>query len=484
MDSVLEEYSELVLPDRRLTERVKTFVSSAWTSPAASLPKMLQDSARLEGAYRLLSNERVSFEALRQPHRDRTARRAREQGSVVVVHDTTDVQTAYADPEEVGYLNTGKSGYRAHVSLAMCVEPDRPARPLGVLAAEALFSPNPPSDKKTKKKPLTRQQMVHSKEKASLRWHRGVEASAEALEGCPSVVHVADREADDYTLFCKILQLNQDFVIRLRNDRTARETDDETLDADWSLLRTIATEMTGEFCRMVPLSKRGAKGITVRAKTHPPREARCAKLHYGASQVELKRPRNLPADEYPSSLHLWLVRVWEDEPPTGEAPVEWLLLTSEPCEEAAEIARVVDIYRSRWMIEDFFKALKTGCALEERQLESRHALLNLFALFLPIAVHLLWLRSCARDMPDVPASEVLTPLQLTVIRHRSHRKMPDNPTAAQALWALAGMGGHIANNGWPGWQVLGRAFVTLAEGLPLWEAAWAAATAAAEAAQM
>jgi hypothetical protein len=477
MESVLDEYSELVLPDRRLTERVKSFVSSAWNSPAASLPKMLEDSARLEGAYRLLNNGRVGFEALRRPHRERTARRAHEQGSVVVVHDTTDIKTAYAEPDEVGYLNTGKSGYRAHVSLAMCVEPDRPARPLGVLGVETLFNPNPPSAKGTKKKPPKRQQMVHSKDKASLRWHRGIEASAEALEGCSSVVHVADREADDYTLFWKVLQLQQDFVIRLRNDRMAREVGDEILDGEWSLLHVIAAEMTGEFCRMVPLSKRGAKGITVRAKTHPPREERCAKLHYGASEVELKKPRNLPADEYPPSLHLWLVRVWEEKPPAGEKAIEWLLLTSEPCEGATEIARVVDIYRSRWMIEDFNKALKTGCALEERQLESRHALLNLLALMIPIAVHLLWLRTCARDMPDAPATDVLTPLQLTVIRHLAHRKLPEHPTAAQALWSLAGIGGHIANNGWPGWQVLGRAFVEVAHGTKLWEAAMRSATA-------
>lgn len=219
------------------------------------------------------------------------------------------------------------------------------------------------------------------------------------------------READSYTLFCKIRELGQDFVIRLRNDRIARVVDDETLDAEWSLLRTLATELTGKFERSVPLSKRGAKGITVRAKTHPPREARSAQLQYSATEVEIQRPRPLPAKDYPESLALWLVRVWEPEPPPGEQAIEWLLLTTESCETEAEIARVVDIYRSRWMIEDFFKALKTGCVLEERQLESRRALLNLLALTLPIAVHLLWLRTCARDTPDAPATEVLTPLQ-------------------------------------------------------------------------
>jgi hypothetical protein len=472
MQSVIDEFSELVLPDKRLTERVRSFVASAWEAPAASLPKMLQDAAGLEGGYRLLSNERVTFEALQKAHGTRTARRAEEAAAVVVVHDTTDIETAYAEPEEVGYLNTGRTGYRAHISLALCVQPNRPPRPLGVLSAEACFQTRPPG---TKKKPMKAQAMVHSKDKAFLRWERGIEASAEALGDCESVVHVADREADSYSLFCKVLQLGHGCVFRLRNDRSARLTDDEALDDEWSLLSTIASELQGTFERTVPLSKRGDKGIVARAKTHPPREARGATLEYSAAAIELRRPRRLPADDFPESLHLSLVRVWEPTPPTGEKGVEWLLLTTETCKTPAEIMRVVDIYRSRWMIEDFFKALKTGCLLEERQLESRHALLNLLALFLPIAVHLLLLRTCARDTPDVPATDVLTPLQLTVLRHLSPRRMPENPTAAQALWALAGLGGHIANNGWPGWQVLGRAFVDLARALRTWELATQAA---------
>lgn len=474
MQSVVDEFSDLVLPDQRLTERVRSFVASAWEAPSASLPKMLQDAAALEGGYRLLNNERVTFEALQQSHRGRTAQRAAESGAVVVVHDTTDIETAYADPDKVGYLNTGRTGYRAHISLAMCVEPGRPSRPLGVLSAQACFQSRQPG---TKKKPIKRQAMVHSKDKAFLRWERGIEACAEVLGDCDSVVHVADREADSYTLFCKVLELGHGCVFRLRNDRSARLTDDEALGDEWSLLSVIASELQGTFERTVPLSKRGDKGIVARAKTHPPREARGAKLAYSAATVELKRPRTLPATKFPDSLHLSLVRVWEPAPPAGEKGVEWLLLTTESCETPAEILRVVDIYRSRWLIEEFFKALKTGCLLEQRQLESRHALLNLLALFLPIAVHLLLLRTCARDTPEVPATQVLTPLQLTVLRHLSHRRMPENPTAAQALWALAGLGGHIANNGWPGWQVLGRAFVDLARAIRTWEIATQAARA-------
>jgi len=242
------------------------------------------------------------------------------------------------------------------------------------------------------------------------------------------------------------------------------------------------SECRGSFTRDVPLSKRGAKGKGPpdKLRLHPPRDARCAQLHFGAVPVEISRPRYLPSADFPASLPLCLVRVWEPNPPPGEDPVEWLLITNEPCETPEEIARIVDLYRSRWTIEDLFKALKTGCAIEERQLESRHALLNALSLFLPIAVHLLWLRTCARDEPDAAASEVLTELQLTVLRHRSHRPLPEKPTAAQALWCLAGLGGHIPNNGWPGWQVLGRAFSTLLEAIAGWRLAIQAAEKAAE----
>jgi Transposase DNA-binding/Transposase DDE domain len=466
MRDVLSEFEDVLLPDARLVGRVQSFVAAAWKAPAKSFPKMLEDAADLEGGYRLLNNRRVSFEALHKPHQARTVERAKTVGSVVVVHDTTEVETAYAEPSETGYLSTGRAGYLAHVSLAQCVEPNRPTRPLGVLSVQTVF----------RKKPRKKQAMrsgattARLKNKESLRWQQGIAATAEALQGCDSIVHVMDREADSYVIFAQIHQLQQGFVVRIRNDRRARRIDDEE-DEEWSGLGKIAIDMQGVFQQDVPLSKRGAKRAPASLKNHPPRNTRGASLQFGVAQVEISRPRWAMEVPVPSTLQLNLVRVWEPEPPDSEPAVEWLLLTNEPCETPEEISRIVDIYRSRWMIEDFFKALKTGCSLEERQLESRHALLNTLALFLPIATHLLWIRTCARDAPDAPATEVFTPLQLTVLRHRSYRRMPDEPTARDALWALAGIGGHIANNGWPGWQVLGRAFETFLDALQGWKLA-------------
>lgn len=471
MQDVVGEFEELLLPDKRLTERVRRFVSAAWRSPSESFPKMLEDVAQLEGAYRLLNNPRVTFETLQAAHAARTVERARSQEHVVVIHDTTQVETAYADPQEVGFLPTGRPGYQAHVSLAVSVEVGRPARPLGVLSALAHSSGKAPSrDRKTRRNQQSGWATARSTSKAFLRWEAGIRASAEALQSIPSVIHVADREADSYVLFHAVMQLGHGCVFRIRSDRRAR-LDDEEEEQDWSLLSDIASNMEGSFELLVPLSKRGDKGAPRRLKTHPPRESRGAVLRYSAARVELKKPHYAPADELPETISLTLVRAWEPNPPSGEKGVEWMLLTTESCETPGEILHVVELYRARWMIEDFFKALKTGCGLEERQLESRHALLNTLALFLPIAVHLLWLRTCARDMPDAPATDAFTPFQLEVLRHRAHRKLPPNPTVIQAMWSLAGIGGHIPNNGWPGWQVLGRAFVTFLEVVDTWRAA-------------
>jgi hypothetical protein len=471
MQDVVGEFDELVLPDKRLAERVRGFVTAAWRSPGQSFPKMLEDASQLEGAYRLLNNPRVTFTALQAAHSERTAKRARSQTEVLVIHDTTHVEAAYADPLEVGFLPTGRPGYQAHVSLAVAVEAGRVPRPLGVLSAIAYSQRRAPTKKrKNRRNQQSGWATARSKDKAFLRWERGIESSADALQGCESVIHVADREADSYALFCKVMVLGHGCVFRIRCDRRARLDDDE-VEQDWSSLSEIAANMQGSFELPVPLSKRGDKGAPRQLRTHPPRAERQAVLQYSATRVELRKPHYAPAATLPETITLTLVRAWEPHPPAGEKSIEWMLLTSEPCETSAEIKHVVELYRARWIIEDFFKALKTGCSLEDRQLESRHALLNALALFLPIAVHLLWLRTCARDLPDAPATEAFTPLQLEVLGHRSHRKLPPNPTVLQAMWALAGIGGHIANNGWPGWQVLGRAFVTLLEAVETWKIA-------------
>jgi hypothetical protein len=141
--------------------------------------------------------------------------------------------------------------------------------------------------------------------------------------------------------------------------------------------------------------------------------------------------------------------------------VDWCLITTEAIETAEDVAAIVDAYRARWVIEEYFKALKTGCAFEKRQLETRTAILNALALFAPIAWQLLVLRQLSRDRTDTPADTVLSPLKLRVLQGHKRTKLPEGATVREAMLAIAALGGHIKNNGDPGWIVLGRGYEDL-----------------------
>ncbi len=110
-----------------------------------------------------------------------------------------------------------------------------------------------------------------------------------------------------------------------------------------------------------------------------------------------------------SEVELTFIHVWEPEPPPGEAAIEWKLITTEPA-DLETIEQTVDWYRARWTIEELFKALKTGCAVEKRQLETFDALTRAVTFFMPMAWHMLFLRHQARHAPDTPAEQVISPV--------------------------------------------------------------------------
>jgi hypothetical protein len=171
--------------------------------------------------------------------------------------------------------------------------------------------------------------------------------------------------------------------------------------------------------------------------------------------VDLKRPADAPKASA-SALRVNVIHVFERKPPQGEPAVEWFLLTNLPIDTDEAIAFAVDCYRARWMIEEFFKALKTGCQFEKRQLESAHSLLNALAILTPVAWRLLLLRHLARSDTRAPASSALTLQQMEVLTAVAKKPLPPRPTARDAMLAVAALGGHLKSNGDPGWLVLGR----------------------------
>ncbi len=75
----------------------------------------------------------------------------------------------------------------------------------------------------------------------------------------------------------------------------------------------------------------------------------------------------------------------------NEEPLKWLLLTltSIPLKNIEEVIRVVNIYRTRWIIERFHYTLKSGCTVEKLQLEERQRLDVAVAIYNVVAWFLL-----------------------------------------------------------------------------------------------
>jgi hypothetical protein len=125
------------------------------------------------------------------------------------------------------------------------------------------------------------------------------------------------------------------------------------------------------------------------------------------------------------------------------------------------LLRIVDIYRKRWIIEDYFKALKTGCSLEKRQVDSYEAMRRVLCLLTPMAYRLLLLRGLSRSTLPHPASLAFDRIDLLLIGKALPRPTSSPKTMADALELLARMGGHIKNNGPPGWMTLGAGYEKL-----------------------
>jgi hypothetical protein len=292
-------------------------------------------------------------------------------------------------------------------------------------------------------------------DRESDRWLESVSEAALWTEGC-GVVHVMDREADSFRLFQHMEQLGSDFVIRLRHDRSVEEG-------------LLAESLSGAGVRLrlqVPLSARRGKNMP--SYTHKARASRDAELVVRSARVEVKPPNYLRTQ---APIELNVVQILEENPPAGTEPIAWVLATSLPVQTRSQIESVIRAYRARWTIEEFHKALKTGCMFEKRQLESFESITTLLALCYPIACELLRVRSRSRQ-PGLMASDVLRKSQLDCLRaFKGARRLSDDPTAEEALAAIAGLGGHQKHNGPPGWESLAAGYMKLLS----FEAGWLAA---------
>jgi hypothetical protein len=442
---VLSEFDGANFGDSRLTKRLLKIVERLVVKPSASFPEAAGSDAALEATYRFLRNTSVTPARIMTPHVAATLGRIGPEGIVVVAHDTTEF--SFSSPREgLGRINDSGQGFFAHVALA--VSADGMRRPLGVVGLHTFTRQEPPKREKHTEK-------FAEEERESFRWKALATEVGDLLQGSAAPIHVMDSEADAYELLAGLIDNEQRFVIRLKHDRKIRDDSDEQIRLSEKLI-----QLEGRFVREVQLSARSAPHHEKRGrKRNASRTSRLATLEFSATATAFIAPKSV--GPHRPDLMVNVVRVNEIDAPPGAESVSWILVTTEPITSNKQIEQIVDAYRARWPVEELFKALKTGCAFEKRQLESLPVLLNALAVFIPIAFDLLALRSAARTEPERPASTLLRPTQLLVLERHKQIRLPARASARAALLAIAQLGGHIKNNGEPGWIVLGRGYQKL-----------------------
>jgi hypothetical protein len=446
---VSPEFNGVRLGDRRLELRVLKTVEALARQPSASILAAARSTAEAEAMYRLLRNPRVSMPPILEPHLRLTAERCAAVAKVLVIHDTSEFEYSGEEREGLGRLRTQSSqGFLFHGSLA--VEAGT-RQPLGLVAIKTWVRGETPTSTITGRNGARKKSgsdYARTEGKESDRWGQQIEASKKRL-GHHNIVHVADREADIYSLLALLRERGDGFVIRLARDKKARESDD----AERESLIEIAARARASLQIDIQIAARTRSKMPRKAKTFTSRDARIANVEMAAASAEIFGPRYAGK---PAPLPINVVHVRELDAPADQEPVEWILLTSEPIDTDAAIREVVEMYRGRWLIEEFFKVLKTGCGMEKRELESLQTLTNVLALCIPIAYQLLAIRHLARSNPTAPARQILSTAQIAILQAKA--RLSADPSAHQALGAVAYLGGHYLpfERKRPGWRVLAR----------------------------
>lgn len=455
--------------DARLERRARTMLADLAQGPDKSFPQTWKDDSELEAAYRFFSNDGARPVALVDAHAAKTVERAQAlRAPVLVAHDTTELRIPLYFEDKIrdglGQKSAGQQGFDAHVSFAVGL--DQHATPLGTLALQAFIGKDEVADAKSAK---FWQENGGIYENEMKRWRDGILRSAELLGACEQqVIHTGDRELGRYNMLAWMDYLGLDFVVRAALDQLSAGRKPRLTLTD----ALASTPWTGTVTAMIA---RRSETLSKKAKkTHPSRQARQVCLSFRARRLELVRPEHKTSDATYNPLGSALsdrlttniVEILELNPPSGEAPVHWVLVTTLPIDTLQQQLFVVTCYRRRWTIEEFFRALKQGCKYERRQLESAKALLVALALFLPVARYLLCIQNAVAEAPNTQWRKLFSPAVVTAVRRLAPKLgLRITATVEQVYLGIAYIGGHLKRNGAPGWQTFIRGFADVAAAL-------------------
>jgi hypothetical protein len=438
---VADEMKTAELHDKRLNQRLCVILNALAQHPTASLPAACGGRAELEAAYRFFDNEKTTFDKVLQPHFEATRRRMAAQKVVLFVQDTTEVDLTRPQQQVLGAGPLDGSNRRgAFLHPLHAFAPD--GTPLGTVAAEA-WAREEDDPSLTAEDKRRQRKAAPIEEKESLRWLTGLRQARDEAVRLPGVqcICVADSEADIYEVLaeptgeaCKV-----DWIIRACQDRALVS---EAEDAG-NLLRARVLASPVLFTQLIHVRGRESKVSCEKRARRQPRESREATVEVRAAQVIL-RPPSRPDRELPETT-VNVVLVSEVNPPPDDVPVEWLLLTTLPIENAEQVRTAIQYYHSRWMIEILFRTLKSGCRVEERRFEHLDRLLPCLAVYLIVAWRTVYVCRLGRSCPEINCEAIFEPSEWQAVYQVVKREPPPKtpPKLGEFIRLVAQLGGYV-----------------------------------------
>ncbi len=448
MPWAIDEMKNVDLKDKRLNDRLTAVLSQLGGHPTASVPAACGGNAEMTAAYRLFNNEKVRFDNVLQPHVEATRRRMAEQPVVILAQDTTEIdltrprqQVAGAGPLDGG----SRRGLFLHPLHAFT--PD--GTPLGTVHADVWTRDDEPPRSKSERAAKRKQTPIEEKE--SQRWIDMLRRARDTAQRTPEtrVICVADSEADIYELLVESQAEPHDveWIVRACQNRAVAQTPENKVKNGSSAAakhlreHVLATDVL--FTHTVKVRGRKAKVACETRGRRQPRESRMAEVEVRAARVTLRPPwrpdRKLP--------EIWVnvVLVREINPPENEPPVEWMLLTNLPIDTVEQVRAVVQLYCVRWMIEVFFRTLKSGCRVQERRFEHAERLLRCLAVYVIVTWRTLFVCRLGREFPQMSCEAIFEPAEWkSVYRIVRDETPPEEPPSLKAMVRMvAQLGGYV-----------------------------------------
>lgn len=448
-----DEFQQINLGDQRLNGRARSLLKTLAVNPQASINAACNGWDETKAAYRLFDNPNVDPDELLAAHAKRTRQRIREESVVCVAQDTTELDFTDHPPEDMGCLNREeRRGFYDHSHIAFTPE----KLCLGVLDVD-LFDRTPERLGRTAERATD---PIETKE--SFRWLQGYRLCCELAAECPEtqIVSLADREGDLYDIFLEAEQHQTpaEFVIRSKQPRSLPEKDLANGEFGYKKMRAEVAQSELITTRLIDLP--------ATAK----REARTATLEVRAKRLVIKPPH---ARSQLSEVTLSVVLVKEVNGPDNGTDLDWLLLSSLPVDREDDVLRIVDLYVARWPIEVFFRVFKTGCKVEEIQLETKERLTRALMFYKIVAWRILYFTFLGRECPELPCDVIFGEAEWKSVWKIVEKEEPAEkaPTLEEFIPVLAQLGGYNRRNhdAPPGAEILWRAIRRMLDFALAWE---------------